>query len=48
MVALKEGTKMAKGENAFIHAKTQEKIYTRAGPEFGDKCGCTIIIKTAL
>ena len=27
-------------DNAFIQAKTKEKIYTRVGKEFGDRAGC--------
>lgn len=34
--------------NAFIQAKTKEKIYTRCGSEFGDRAGCIAIIMRAL
>ena len=34
--------------NAFVNAYTNEKIYCRAGPEFGDREGCIVIIDKAL
>ena len=34
--------------NAYIHAKCVEKIYSKCGPEFGDKEGAIVIIKKAL
>ncbi|MGH3056398.1 MAG: reverse transcriptase domain-containing protein, partial [Gaiellaceae bacterium] len=34
--------------NAYVNAPTQERIYSRAGAEFGPKQGCIIIIKKAL
>ena len=34
--------------NAFINADTKEKVYCTAGLEFGDKFGCTVVIKKAL
>lgn len=34
--------------NAFISAPCQEKIYTRAGPEFGERSGSILILKKAL
>ena len=34
--------------NAYINATTNEKVYARAGPEFGDHEGCIIIIMKAL
>jgi hypothetical protein len=34
--------------NAFIQAKTNEKIFTRCGPAFGDKEGCVALIVRAL
>ena len=34
--------------NAFVNARTNEKIFSRAGPEFGDKEGCIVIIVKAL
>ena len=34
--------------NAFIQAKTKEKIYTRVGNEFGDRAGCIALIIRAL
>ena len=49
-VTLNEGLSFVTGDigNAFIHAETKEKVYTVAGPEFGAKKDCTIIIKKAL
>ena len=34
--------------NAFIQAETKEKIWTRCGPEFGERSGCVAMIKKAL
>jgi hypothetical protein len=34
--------------NAYLNAKTREKVYAIAGPEFGSKEGQTIIIRRAL
>ena len=34
--------------NAFIQAKTKEKIYTKCGKEFGERASCIAIIKRAL
>ncbi len=34
--------------NAFVNAYTNEKVYSRAGPEFGDREGSIVIIKKAL
>ena len=34
--------------NAFIQAMTKEKIYTRAGPEFGSRAFSMVIIARAL
>lgn len=34
--------------NAFIQATTNEKVYTRCGPAFGDKEGCIALIVQAL
>ena len=35
-------------QNAYLHAKCREKIWTRAGPEFGSDQGCIMIIVRAL
>ena len=35
-------------QNAYLHAKCQEKIWTRAGPEFGSDEGSVMIIADAL
>jgi hypothetical protein len=35
-------------QNAYLHAKCREKIYTIAGKEFGSKAGKTMIIEKAL
>ena len=34
--------------NAYVNAYTTEKVYARAGPEFGDHEGCIVIIIKAL
>ena len=34
--------------NDFIHAKTNEKIWAKAGPEFDERQGCILTIKKAL
>ena len=34
--------------NAFIQAHTKEKIYTKCGPEFGDRAGSIAIVFRAL
>ena len=34
--------------NAFVQAKTKEKIYSIAGKEFGQKQGCVLILQKAL
>jgi len=34
--------------NAYIESYTQEKVYTIAGPEFGDRQGHTLVIRKAL
>ena len=49
-IAINEGLKLITGDigNAFIHANTNENIYSRAGKEFGDQEGCLIEIKKAL
>ena len=33
---------------AYLNAFTEEKVYSRAGPEFGQKEGCTLIVEKAL
>jgi len=35
-------------QNAYINAKTEEKVYTMAGPEFGSHQGRPAIIVRAL
>ena len=49
-IALNEGLSFVTGDisNAFVQADTKEKIYTIAGPEFGERQGCMVIIKKAL
>ena len=49
-IALANGLKIITADigNAFIQACTKEKIYSRCGPEFGDRNGCVIEIKKAL
>ena len=34
--------------NAYLESYTQEKVYIKAGPEFGDREGHTLIIVKAL
>ena len=34
--------------NAYLKAETSERVYIIAGPEFGEKKGCTLIIFKAL
>ena len=34
--------------NAFCTAPIAEKVYSRAGPEFGDQAGCIVVLKRAL
>ena len=34
--------------NAYLEAKTREKLYIVAGPEFGDRAGHTLIVQRAL
>ena len=49
-IAMNEGLDMIVGDigNAFVQAYTEEKIWSRAGPEFGDKEGSIIIFNKAL
>ena len=49
-IAVNQKLKVVTGDigNAFIHALTNEKIWTKAGPEFGERQGCKIIFKKAL
>ena len=50
VIAHRDGLRILVGDvgNAFINAKTLEKVYTRAGPEFGDREGCILILCKAL
>ena len=47
---MNEGLKFITGDigNAFVQANTKEKIYTIAGPEFGEKQDSVVILKKAL
>ena len=49
-VAMSQGLKMVTGDisNAFVQAPTCEKIWTRAGKEFGERENCVIIFDKAL
>ena len=49
-IAVNQGLKMITGDisNAFVQAPTCEKIWTRAGKEFGEKENCVIILDKAL
>ena len=49
-IAMNEELKFVTGDisNAFVQADTDEKIYSIAGPEFGEKEGSIVIVKKAL
>ena len=49
-IAINEGLKVMTSDigNAYIHAKCGKKIYSKCGPEFGNKEGAIVIIKEAL
>ena len=49
-VTMKHDLKIITGDigNAFVQALTKEKIWSNAGPEFGDRQGCKVIFKKAL
>ena len=49
-IAMNEGMSFVTGDisNAFVQADTKEKIYSVAGPEFGEKEGSIVLIKKAL
>ena len=49
-IAANEGLTLITGDigNAFLHAKTKEKIYSVAGKEFGYRQKCVLVIKKAL
>ena len=49
-IAMNENLKFVTGDisNAFVQADTKEKIYSIAGPEFGDKEGSIVLINKAL
>ena len=49
-IAMNEGLKIVTGDisNAFVQADTDERIYSVAGPEFGDKEGSIVLVKKAL
>ena len=49
-IAMNENLNLVTGDisNAFIQADTHEKIYSVAGPEFGDREGSVVLIKKAL
>jgi hypothetical protein len=50
VIAHKANLKQLCGDigNAYVNATTNEKVFARAGPEFGDYEGCTVIIVKAL
>lgn len=50
LVALQNQLHIMTGDisNAFCTAPVAEKIYSRAGPEFGDRAGCIVELKRAL
>jgi len=50
LVALHNKLNIMTGDisNAFCTAPVAEKIYTRAGPEFGTQAGCILVLKRAL
>ena len=45
-ITINEGLNIITGDigNTFLYAYTQEKVYTKAGPEFGEKQGYIIFI----
>ena len=49
-IAMNEDLKFVTGDisNAFVQADTDERVYSIAGPEFGDKEGCIVLVKKAL
>ena len=49
-VKVNEQLKIMTGDigNAFIHANMNEKIWMKAGPEFGNRRGCKIIFKRSI
>lgn len=49
-ISVNQGLKMITGDvsNAFVQAPTCEKIWTRAGKEFGEKENCVILLDKAL
>ena len=49
-IALNEGLSFVTGDigNAFVQADTNEKTYTIAGKEFGNKQDCVVIFKKGL
>ena len=49
-IAVNEGLKVMTGDisNAYIHAECGKKIYSKCGPDFGDKEGAIVIIKKIL
>ena len=49
-IAMNEGLKFVTGDisNAFVQADTDERIYSVAGPEFGDKEGSIVLVRKAL
>ena len=50
LITKANGLKCLSGDigNAYLNAKTDELIYARCGPEFGDWQGCIAIIDKAL
>ena len=50
VIAAKQGLKQLCGDvgNAYINAYTNEKVYSIAGPEFGEKEGHVVVIRKAL
>ena len=50
LIAHKHNMKHLCGDigNAYVNAYTNEKVYAKAGPEFGDREGCIVIIVKAL
>jgi len=50
LIAIRNGLSIMTGDisHAFCTAPIAEKIYTRAGPEFGAQQGCLLILKRAL
>jgi hypothetical protein len=50
VIAHRDNLKILCGDvgNAFVNATTKERVYSRAGPEFGEKEGLIVLLVKAL